>query len=478
MIVETIKMDLLDSDSKIMEQSAKEKKPKTRRKAGLAGLNRFKGLTEAYRNTNDTATVTTETASKAEPDNTSIKIDQKILEHIQKKSNANNKIITPDAEATDIPNNNQNATLESNKPDSEAQNTPQITSDNNLDNIEVTPDNIFDNNEITSDNKIHHVQVTPDNNQDNSIDNKLIPDNKHQENTLNAPLYDYRTLMGNEKNLLGILFHECLREGALITNKIPMSALASKLNTSIGTAKMTTHRLKKKGLIESVEAQRTKNGWTRYGISKELYQMLQKDTAFFNSESTRITKQITKEVTRPSSSSSNNFLNKTTTTSRLPEGWEIIQIPETLKEIGISIAHIIQIAGDGFLGPDELQESLDAFSYDLSNGAVNARLGPLRLLLGVLRKQKVPYISQALIEQERKQLEEYMKVKEEAEALKQKQAEFGLIQSFEKWWSGLSADEKNRFAPPNNFYEAGSEMQKRIARGKFIENPEDSLTSS
>lgn len=453
-----------------MEQSVKEKKPKTRRKAGLAGLNRFKGLTEAYRSTNDTTT--TETASKAEPEDTPQKEDQKSPEPVENKPSTTDKTIAPEEVKADALNNNQSLALQSNKQEKESQNTSQITSDNNLDNIEVTTDNIADNTKITSDNKTHPIQVTPDNNKDNSIDNKFIPDNTHQEISLNAPIYDYRTLMGNEKNLLGIIFHECLREGALITNRIPMSALASKLNTSIGTAKMTTHRLKKKGLIESVEAQRTKNGWTRYGISKELYQMLQKDTAFFNSESTRITKQVTKEITKSSSSSSNNFLNKTTTTSRLPEGWEIVQIPQNLKEIGISVAHIVQIAGDGFLGPDELQESLDAFSYDLSNGTVNARLGPLRLLLGVLRKQKVPYISQSLIEQERKQLEEYMKVKEEAEALKQKQAEFGLIQSFEKWWSGLSAEERNRFAPPNNFYEAGSEMQKRIARGKYIESTE------
>jgi len=460
-------MDLLDSDSKIMEQAAQVKKPQTRRKAGLAGLNRFKGLTESYRKTSERGP--DKEVALIETDNNS---DTK-SEGNEVTSAAELDLVNGDdissADNSDKSNQNIESAVSQKRIKQEYE---QATPDNNPDNNKVTPDNNSDNNKVTLDNSPDNNKVTPDNSSDNSSGNNSVPDNSAGDSPNLPPIYDYRTLMGNEKNLLGIIFHECLREGALVTNKIPMSALASKLNTSVGTAKMTTHRLKKKGLIESVEAQRTKNGWTRYGILKELYQMLQSDASFFNSESSRITKQVTKEITKAPSSSSGSFQNNTTSTKELPLNWQIVQIPQNLKEIGISIGHINQIINDGFLTPDEVQDSLEAFSYDLEQGSVNARFGPLRLLLGVLRKQKVPYVSQALIEKERLQLAEYMRKKQEAESVKKQQAELGLVQKFEEWWEGLSSQQRNEVAPPNNIYKEGSNMQRKVARGIFLENPD------
>jgi hypothetical protein len=91
-----------------------------------------------------------------------------------------------------------------------------------------------------------------------------------------------------------------------------------------------------------------------------------------------------------SSSSSNNNIYKTTTTgeevSKYPE-WGGIDITP-LTKIGFTRDHLLHIANMGKLSPEEVQNSIHAFAFDLEKNNKSEKLTetPLNAFVGILRK--------------------------------------------------------------------------------------------
>jgi len=323
------------------------------------------------------------------------------------------------------------------------------------------------------------VEITPDNSGDNNADNKMYPDNKSQETIIKraeikpqAPeaetIYDYRSLSGNEKKLLGIIFHECLREGGLETGKLPMAALSHQLGVKLGTAKMTMHRLKKKGFVTSIEALKIKGGWSRYKITKDLYQKLQNDDQFFSFDPTRITKRITKEITIPSSSSRlNNNLKKTNTrvpdnnTHVLPQDWLEIRTPENVKSIGFGQTQIKQLHRLGTLSSTDVQDSLDALSYDLDNGEVKSRGPKLNFFMGIMRTSG-SYVSEVLLSEMKTEIEANEARIQMLAEMKKKEAEEGLTRKAQEILSQMTDEEKRAKVPENPIAKFGSLTHERL----------------
>ena len=304
------------------------------------------------------------------------------------------------------------------------------------------------------------------NQSDNQTDNN--------EKWLTDSVHDYRTLVGNEKNLLYFIYHECLRECGLETGKLPIRIVANHLNTTVNATKVTIFRMRKKNLIHVVDQKRGRAGWSRYGINKDLYQKMQSESDIHLLDQQRVTKELTKRITKPSSSSSNLLNNNITTRETLPEEWKIIEIPDNLKEIRFGKPHIIQIFNKGTLGPEDVQESVEHFAYDLANGNVQAIRGPLNLLMGTLIKQGVPYISESLVRELREARREREAILREYEDLKKEESLRKLTKKFEAYWSDLSQDDINRIAPPSEIMPEGSNRQKIMVQAKFYNEGEES----
>ncbi|MBC85598.1 MAG: hypothetical protein CL677_00345 [Bdellovibrionaceae bacterium] len=317
--------------------------------------------------------------------------------------------------------------------------------------------------------------------------NNLKTDNKTNTPTNNVaklenfdPDRDYRTLVGNEKLLFSFIYHEALREGGLETGRLPISALVEGIKASLGVTRTTLHRLKQKGLLEVVECRKGRAGWSRYGISKSVYQKLQNDDVFFNSGPKWVTKQVTENTTMaPSSSSisfSNNLKNITTTTSGakkvtvLPIDWADVVIPQTMKDHRFGKPHLIQILNQGVLTAEDVQDSLDHFTHDLENGHVVPHTGAVNMLMGILKKKGIPYISEKYVKALRAERDEMLKLKEEYAEIKRKKEKESQSKEFESFWSNLSEAERDAYMEPNQVAPSGSEYQKVLAKSKFVES--------
>ena len=136
------------------------------------------------------------------------------------------------------------------------------------------------------------------------------------------------------------------------------------------------------------------------------------------------TKPATEPATSLSSSSSNIFNNKTTTSetenidseSLLLSEWGTINI-EPLAEIGFSKHHLIQIARQNKLAPIVVQDSIHAFAFDLkeNNKGKSLKTGSLNYFMGILRNGN-PYAAPSNYESpESRAMRIYLEKKRELE---------------------------------------------------------------
>ena len=396
-------MDLLDSDSEIIEKN-NEKKPKKKsgRKAKNSGLNRFASSLNKYKKLTDEHRKKQEAAS----DNEGIKRTQpakpkKVMSNEQpstppnelkpenetvnneKKTTHKSQPAKPKiAKSTKQPHEDtfkdESLTIEPSETYKDETSTKETFITNELKgNKEVTNkpqmDNQLEYKEITNKPQMDNQKVTKGVQRGNSTDNKT--DNVSANFTSPTALTDNdpRLLMGQNKKLLEIFFADCKSTGSLTTGRFTREYISNALNTTPNQVKTVLNRLVKRGFVERLPGKRGRAGWVQIQIPQDIYEQLiymenSSSLSRVNDEMlvNKITKGITERVTNPSSSSSNLNNNLTTTTKPLPEEWQFIQIPDVLKENGFSMAHIKQLYGDHFLSSDEVQDSLDAFAFDLS----------------------------------------------------------------------------------------------------------------
>ena len=142
-----------------------------------------------------------------------------------------------------------------------------------------------------TDNKIEKEPITNRQQTDNKEITNLLPknetDNKQvtkritkqitigqQTDNKQVTKSGFESLVGNEKNLLLLIFKECLRVGNLISPEITLSHIYESLKINPGVAKMVIHRLVKKEFIKREISKTGRGGWIKFSIQKELYQDL------------------------------------------------------------------------------------------------------------------------------------------------------------------------------------------------------------
>ena len=223
-----------------------------------------------------------------------------------------------------------------------------------------------------------------------------------------------------------------------------MRHISEHLKIDINSLKKTFARLKQKEIISSNKARLGRNGCVQYKLSEEIYRdvSISKNTNHKNN----LTQLIEDKRVTTFNTSSSSIYNNTTTS--LPEGWSNINFEE-LKEYGFNEKQIIQISKLDSVTPEDLQESINHFVFDLqeNNKADEIKKSPIAFFMGIMRGQGI-YIAPKNYEslQDRK-----LRLKLEQEKAKQQkrdkmEAELMDVE-YKNWISGITIDEKNKIMP-------------------------------
>ncbi len=343
----------------------------------------------------------------------------------------------------------------------------------NLDNVREITEHKPDTNRAQSEHKPDTNRAQTEHNQNNDLtetEHKLDtqPDTQPSTNwtqTEHKPSTKthYSSLVGIQRKLLIFLIDDCKNTRSRITQEMSLEHLAESLKAPIGGLKTTLRRLEKKGFIQLIEFKNGRGGWRKYEIPDEVYQELMRLHLELKLNTNRAQtehKLDTKLNTQPStafSSSSSVINNKDTTTSKalenesvalLPEEWEEIDLTP-LADIGFSKHHLKQIANQNKISTTLVQESINAFAFDLKqNGKGKAlKTNPINYLMGILRNG-IPYSPPPNYEsEESRAMRIYLERKREIEQ-KQIELEEELLKAeFNDWQNILTNEQIDEILP-------------------------------
>ena len=276
----------------------------------------------------------------------------------------------------------------------------------------------------------------------------------------------FSSLIGLQRSIVIFIYQECKTTRSKTSEPITLEHLSTYMKCSVGTAKTTLQRLEAKGYIIRKEFKNGRGGWSRYEIPEKLFhELLQRETdnkLVTNRQQTDnkpASQPATEPTTRLSSSSSVINNNKNTTTSEssendseylLSEEWQVINI-ESLADIGFSKHHLKQIANQNKISTALVQESINAFAFDLkeNNKGKGLKTSPLNYLMGILRSG-IPYAPPSNYESpESRAMKIYLEKKKEVEQ-KQKAIEEELFSAeFNDWKNTLTNDQIDNILPDN-----------------------------
>jgi hypothetical protein len=296
------------------------------------------------------------------------------------------------------------------------------------------------------------------------------------EQTRNRPVTDlsFNSSTTFQKEILSCIYHSM---NSLVDKLTPPMSLAhfgsclGKVDSKgLESLRVVTLRLEKMGLLIRAKVRNGRGGWTQYSLPQKVYSDIRefetRNEPVINPEHSR-NKPVTKPVTTDLSSSSNDLYNKNTTTTEMPLEWASILIPQSVRAIGFGLPQIRQAFQNQKLSAEEVQDSINAFAFDLERGRVQAKTSPLNLLAGVLLRASNRYLSDAYLEACRAEIEQYAQKTQyatQAEELRKNKAD--EVRKLE-WIESLSEDEKNKIAPPSQFVKPGSVAQMAILKAHF-----------
>jgi hypothetical protein len=455
---------------------------------GHAKKNPVKGILE------ETAVSTSESSEKNNEANT---------------TQSHNKFITNTLPNT-IQIHNENTTYPEQSHDKLTTNTHQIhnksTTNPLLDNQPI-PDKHITNTQLSHIKRIPNTESTRDKLITNSI---LNTKQNSQQNTLQT--HDKRVVLkhdfssvpfslqvtGIKKRFLLYLFQICHRIGSRTSSPIRISNAAKVCECSVKTLETIINRLRKDSYILKGYSRIGKEGWAQHILPEEVYQGILRDleSGALSLENPNIhptkhptnslpthnhhptehpTQHLTQHPTTLSSSSSDinnknitNTIGPESKRQDLTEDWLQIQTPENVKAIGFGQTQIKQLFQLGTLSAPEVQESLEAFAYDLDVGGISSRGSKLAFLMGILRRSGA-YISEGLVNELKVQVENNEKRRREMADLEKRQAQDKLTAKAQEIASHMTEREKLSLVPENGLVKMGSVSHERLVMAKIVE---------
>lgn len=231
------------------------------------------------------------------------------------------------------------------------------------------------------------------------------------------------SIVGRERDFLFYIAYQCQKNGSLNTEPLTSEVLRKDLNHSTDGLKTVIYRLSQKQLIHKKSVKAGRSGWVVFQLSKDLYDQIISHKHFFNTLSTHF--KLGSKESLNGGYNSNELKNLNTITA---EEKSHFLIAENLSKIGIGQKQLGSILNLGVLSFDDVQSSLDQYSYDLSKG----KKPNLALFFGILRKGS-GYISQQyseILESEIKKEIDRIQRTQELEKEKLKSEMYEKFQSF------------------------------------------------
>jgi hypothetical protein len=273
----------------------------------------------------------------------------------------------------------------------------------------------------------------------------------------------FSSLVGLQRKIILFIYENCKLCGDKITRPIAIEHLAKHCESTELSAQKTIQRLEKKLVIYRAEYKNGRSGWTKYGLPESIFQELihneayEKLTLKLGQSSDKPKTELRTELRTSSPSSSSVINNKETTTSEQSENdselflsaeWEVINILP-LANIGFSKHHLKQIASQNKLSISIVQESINAFAFDLkqNNKAKTLKTSPLNYLMGILRNG-IPYSPPPNYESpEDRAMRTYLEQKRTLDQKRNAMEEELLQAEFSEWRSTLTHEQIDKILP-------------------------------
>lgn len=276
----------------------------------------------------------------------------------------------------------------------------------------------------------------------------------------NQNIIEYAKLVGFQKQVFLYIAKRCIANDSLVTGPISKQDLKENISSDIDTIKTSLQRLVQKGFIHRELSKSGTGGFSIFSISSPIKKLVLDD---FNLQSVheQFANKPRTNLEQPdySSSSYNNIYNKTTNltqplfTNGLPivsetndepeialsDGWEEIDI-SNLEFIGFSKNHLSQLQKRSELSVEIIQDSINAFAFDLKHNGVGEKIKthPLNYFMGILRSNQ-PYAAPSNYQDPKVlAMREYLERKKQIRDDKKKLEEEIFQFEFEEWQEGLS----------------------------------------
>ena len=284
---------------------------------------------------------------------------------------------------------------------------------------------------------------------------------------LNQKPISFSRLIGAQKTLVFFIYLETKTAGSIITQPLTIDYIISCVNMSKSTVKTTLQRLEKKGCLLRSEYKNGRGGWSQYSLQEDIFREIMRNENCIQSGDTTGDKLHTKLETnciQKLSTSSSSYSETTTTESESKkifseDGEELTQEDDevkvsSLQHIGFSKAHIEQLKNAG-LKNEMIQQSIDAFAFDLEHNGVREKIKtqPLNYFMGILRGG-IPYAFPANYQDQKAvamkaYLDGVLRVKEERQKLEEEIFE----SEFMEWKIQLTEDEVANIIPEKRYRE-------------------------
>jgi len=200
-------------------------------------------------------------------------------------------------------------------------------------------------------------------------------------------VYDVCHLSGLQLKIMLFLINSCKLCGRKSTGALYIQTIMDHCGAPKLSIQKSIQRLELKNVIIRKSFKNGRGGWTEYEIPERIFNdMLTLESTMLIKRNLGQNLGQTKDITCSSSSLDLNYNTTNYLNSASPHEPEFNLGP--LSEIGFTETHAKQIVKQGKLTPDEIQESIDHFAFDLAynDKLKTIKTNPLAFFMGTLKK--------------------------------------------------------------------------------------------
>lgn len=273
-------------------------------------------------------------------------------------------------------------------------------------------------------------------------------------------------LSGHQKNIFNFILNRCYARNELYSGNITIDELKTLTHTSNLMINTTIGRLREKELIIREKGKPGRGGYYRFSLRKEIM-----DAALiFNSKESQYTQDVP-QYSGDKITADNLLPEINSYPHSFPEEWRMINF-ESLVEFGFNKAHLLQLYKEGKLNPEDIQDSIEHFAYDLkyNNKKSEIKTLPISYFMGILKRVGYYNPPENYISPRDKVLNELLERKKKERDEREVKIKELITMYFEEWNLTLNEEEKAKIIPPEIKQTRLTAPKIASLRSYFVEN--------